>query len=136
MDAEGQVLGRLACRIATLLRGKDRPAFAPFRSMGDFVIVVNAEKVRLTGNKAKGKMYRWHTGYPGGLKQMNAGEMRARRPERLIEWAVWGMLPGNRRRKLMMRHLKIYGGADHPHAAQKPVRVRPGRRPRNVEVVA
>lgn len=136
IDAEGQVLGRLACRIANLLRGKDRPAFTPFRDLGDFVVVVNAEKVRLTGSKDEKKIYRWHTGYPGGLLEMSAGEMRSRHPERIVSWAVWGMLPGNRSRKHLMRRLKVYAGPDHPHAAQKPVRVAPGRRPRNVEVVA
>jgi len=136
VDADGQVLGRLACRIANLLRGKDRPSFTPFRELGDFVVVVNAGKVRLTGKKEQNKLYQWHSGYPGGFRQMTAGEMRARHPERLIEWAVWGMLPTNRRRKHVIRRLKIYAGADHPHVAQKPVKVVPGRRPRNVEVVA
>ena len=136
IDAEGQVLGRLACCIANLLRGKDRPTFTPFRDLGDFVVVVNAAKVRLTGAKEQKKLYRWHTGYPGGLLEMTAAEVRKSHPERLVEWAVRGMLPGNRSRKHLMRRLKIHPGPDHPHAAQKPVRVVPGRRPRNVEVVA
>lgn len=136
IDAEGQILGRLACRIANALRGKDRPTFTPFRELGDFVVVVNAAKVRLTGNKEQAKVYQWHSGYPGGFREMSAGEMRARHPERLIEWAVWGMLPPNRRRKHLIRRLKIYAGPDHPHAAQKPVKVASAPRPRNPKVLA
>jgi len=136
IDADGHVLGRIACRIANALRGKDRASFTPFRELGDFVVVVNAAKVRLTGKKEQTKLYQWHSGYPGGFRQMTAGEVRARHPERLIEWAVWGMLPPNRRRKHVMRRLKIYSGADHPHAAQKPVRVAPASRPRNLKVMA
>jgi large subunit ribosomal protein L13 len=135
IDAEGQVLGRLATRIANLLRGKDRPLFTPFRELGDFVVVVNAAKVRLTGKKEQHKVYETHSGYPGGFRRVTAGEVRSRFPERLLEWAVWGMLPPNRRRKHVIRRLKIYAGPEHPHAAQKPVPVRPGRL-RNVEAAS
>ena len=124
------MLGRLACRIADLLRGKDRPSFTPFRDLGDFVIVVNAEKVRLTGKKEQAKLYVTHSGYPGGYREQTAAEVRAKHPERLVEWAVWGMLPTNRRRKHLMRRLKIYTGAQHPHAAQQPVVAPPSARRR------
>jgi large subunit ribosomal protein L13 len=109
VDAEGQVLGRLATQVATILRGKHKPSFAPHLDVGDHVVVLNAEKVHLTGRKLKDKRYRWHTGYIGGLKDISAEQMLRSHPERVIEWAVQGMLPK-----------KVYRGASHPHSAQQP----------------
>ena len=120
VDAAGQTLGRLASRVATLLMGKHKPMYVPYQDVGDYVIVINAEKVRLTGLKWQKKVYRWHTGYPGGLKEMTAEQVRQKYPERLIEWAVWGMLPKNRLRKVYHRKLKVYAGPQHPHQAQNP----------------
>src|ERR671924_875811 len=120
VDASGQVLGRLATRVASILRGKHKPAFVPHLDVGDHVIVVNAEKVHLTGRKLRDKKYRWHTGYIGGLREVNAETMLASHPERVIEWAVQGMLPKNRLGKAMARKLKVYRGAAHPHQAQQP----------------
>lgn len=129
VDAEGQVLGRLASRVATVLRGKHNPRFVPHRDVGDHVVVVNADKVRLTGKKLSDKVYRWHTGYIGGLRQVTAGEMLKTRPERVIEWAVQGMLPKGRLGRAMVKKLKVYRGAEHPHASQKPEPLTPaGRR--------
>jgi len=120
VDAGGQVLGRLATRIATVLRGKNKPQFTPHLDTGDFVVVVNAEKVRLTGKKADIKTYSHYTGYPGGLKQEVFSDVQRRHPERLVEWAVWGMLPHSRLGKQQIKKLKVYRGAAHPHQAQKP----------------
>lgn len=120
VNAEGQVLGRLASRVAAILRGKHKVSFAPHLDVGDHVIVVNAEKVHLTGRKLRDKTYRWHTGYIGGLRQMNAAIMLARHPERMIEWAVQGMLPKNRLGRAMGKKLKVYRGPTHPHGAQQP----------------
>jgi large subunit ribosomal protein L13 len=120
VDADGQVLGRLATRIATILRGKHRPYFTPHLDVGDHVVVVNAEKVHLTGRKLTDKTYRWHTGYIGGLREITAGDMLKTHPERLIEWAVQGMLPKNRLGRAMVKKLKVYRGPDHPHQAQQP----------------
>jgi large subunit ribosomal protein L13 len=120
VDAEGQVLGRLATRIATILRGKHNPAFTPHLDVGDHVVVVNAEKVHLTGRKLRDKIYRWHTGYIGGLREITAGEMIKTHPERVIEWAVQGMLPKNRLGRAMAKKLKVYRGPEHPHQAQQP----------------
>ncbi len=120
VDAEGAVLGRLASRIATILTGKHKPSYTPFLDTGDHVVVVNAEKVLLTGNKDKDKLYYRHTGYPGGLRQTRAEKMREDHPERLIEQAVKGMLPKTRLGRAMYRKLKVYTGPDHPHQAQKP----------------
>ena len=120
VDADGQVLGRLATRIATILRGKHRPDFTPHLDVGDHVVVVNAEKIHLTGRKLRDKMYRWHTGYIGGLREIAAGDMIKSHPERLIEWAVQGMLPKNRLGRAMVKKLKVYRGPDHPHQAQQP----------------
>jgi large subunit ribosomal protein L13 len=120
VDADGQVLGRLATRIATILRGKHRPNFTPHLDVGDHVVVVNAEKVHLTGRKLQNKMYRWHTGYIGGLREVSAGVMIKTHPDRLIEWAVQGMLPKNRLGRAMVKKLKVYRGPDHPHQAQQP----------------
>jgi large subunit ribosomal protein L13 len=120
VDADGQVLGRLASRVATILRGKHKPDFAPHLDVGDHVVVVNAEKVHLTGRKLRDKMYRWHTGYIGGLRTVNAETMLTSHPERVIEWAVQGMLPKNRLGRAMARKLKVYRGSEHPHRAQQP----------------
>lgn len=120
VDAEGEVLGRLSSRIATVLRGKHRPEYTPHVDTGDNVIVINADKIRLTGNKELDKVYRRYSGYPGGLKELSAAEVRARRPERLIETAVKGMLPKNRLGNAMIKKLFVYAGPEHPHAAQKP----------------
>ena len=118
VDAEGRPLGRLASETAQLLRGKHRPTFAPHLDNGDFVIVVNASKVKVTGNKAQQKLYRRHSGYPGGLKETVLADMLDRHPERVIQQAVKGMLPHNRLSRQILRHLKVYAGPDHPHEAQ------------------
>ncbi|HSE94195.1 MAG TPA: 50S ribosomal protein L13 [Methylomirabilota bacterium] len=120
VNAEGQVLGRLATRVATVLRGKHKPTFTPHLDVGDHVVVVNAEKVHLTGRKLRDKMYRWHTGYIGGLREVNAEKMLRTHPERVIEWAVQGMLPKTRLGRAMAKKLKVYRGAEHPHQAQRP----------------
>jgi len=120
VDANGQVLGRLATKIATVLRGKNKPQFTPHLDVGDFVVVVNAEKIRLSGKKADIKIYSHHTGYPGGLKQEVFSDVQRRHPERIVEWAVWGMLPHSRLGKQQFKKLKVYRGAAHPHQAQKP----------------
>jgi large subunit ribosomal protein L13 len=120
-DADGQVLGRLASRIAQTLRGKHRAAYSPHLDAGDFVVVVNAAKIRLTGNKWTDKIYVRHTGYPGGIREARAEEVRVTRPTRLVREAVVGMLPKNRLGRRLATKLKIYAGPDHPHTAQKPV---------------
>ena len=120
VDAEGQVLGRLCTRIATVLRGKHRPEYTPHVDTGEYVIVINADKVKLTGKKEGVKIYQNYSGYPGGLKELTASEVRARRPERLIEAAVKGMLPKNKLSDAQLSKLKVYRGAEHPHAAQSP----------------
>ncbi len=120
VDAEGRALGRLATLVASRLRGKHRPTFAPNYDHGDHVIVVNAAKVMLTGKKKTDKFYRRHTGYPGGLKEIAAGKLLATRPDRVIEYAVSGMLPKNSMGKKLITKLKVYAGPEHPHAAQKP----------------
>ncbi len=120
VDAQGKTLGRLAAQVASVLRGKHKPTYTPHVDSGDFVIVVNADKVRLTGRKEENKIYYRHTLYPGGLKTRTAAEMRATRPEKMIELAVWGMLPHNRLGRRQIRKLKVYAGADHPHQAQQP----------------
>ncbi len=120
IDGEGQTLGRLASRIAMVLRGKHKPIFTPHIDMGDFVIVVNAEKVTLTGNKMKDKIYYHHTGYPGGLKSAKAEELLAKKPTDLIYKAVKGMMPKNALNRIALQKLKIYAGSEHPHQAQKP----------------
>ena len=114
------MLGRLATRIATILRGKHKPLFAPHLDVGDHVVVLNAEKVHLTGRKLQNKQYRWHTGYIGGLREVSAEKMLRTHPERVIEWAVQGMLPKNRLGRAMAKKLKVYRGAAHPHQAQRP----------------
>ncbi len=117
-DAAEAPLGRLATRVADALRGKDKPTFSPHLDMGDFVIVVNAEKVRLTGQKAQQKEYYRHTGYLGGLKSTRLDQMLAKHPDRVIRAAVWGMIPKGRLGRAQIRHLKVYSGPDHPHEAQ------------------
>jgi large subunit ribosomal protein L13 len=121
MDAEDQVLGRLASRVASILRGKHKPIFTPHVDTGDHVIVINADKIRLTGEKLKDKMYHHHTGYPGGLKSTTAGRLIKEHPERLIENAVRGMLPKTKLGRAMIKKLWVYPGGDHPHSAQKPI---------------
>lgn len=120
VDAQGRVLGRLASRLATVLRGKHKAIYAHHLDVGDFVVVVNAEKVHLTGRKLTDKVYRWHTGYIGNLREVNAEKMLKTHPERVIEWAVQGMLPKGRLGRAMARKLKVYRGPKHPHAAQRP----------------
>jgi large subunit ribosomal protein L13 len=120
VDASGQVLGRLATRVASILRGKHKPTFTPHLDVGDHVIVINAEKIHLTGRKLRDKRYRWHTGYIGGLREVSAETMLRTHPERVIEWAVQGMLPKNRLGRAMAKKLKVYRGAAHPHQAQQP----------------
>jgi large subunit ribosomal protein L13 len=120
VDATGQTLGRLATRIADALRGKRKPEYTPHVDVGDFVIVVNAEKIAVSGNKREEKRYYRHSGYPGGLRSRTLEEMLARRPEEVIRLAVKGMLPRNRLGRTQLRKLKVYAGPDHPHAAQKP----------------
>lgn len=120
VDATDKVLGRLATEIAQILKGKRKPQYTPHVDTGDFVIVVNAEKVRLTGNKAESKVYYRHSGYIGGLKKVSYARMLAKHPERIIEKAVRGMLPKNTLGRAMGKKLKVYAGPDHPHAAQKP----------------
>ena len=125
LDAEGQVLGRLASRIARILTGKEKPIYVPFLDTGDHVIVVNAEKVRLTGTKERDKLYYRHSGYPGGIRKLHAGRIRAQQPERLVEAAVRGMLPKNRLGRAQFRKLKVYAGPEHPHQAQQPQPLEP-----------
>ena len=120
VDAEGQTLGRLATQIADALGGKRKPEYTPHVDTGDFVIVVNAEKISVTGNKMTEKMYRRHTGYPGGLRERTLAEMLEQRPEEVIRKAVRGMLPRNRLARRQITKLKVYAGPDHPHEAQKP----------------
>jgi large subunit ribosomal protein L13 len=121
IDADGQVLGRIATAAARLLQGKHRATYTPFIDTGDHVVVVNAKKVKLTGRKEDQKVYRQHSGYEGGLRQERARVVRAKRPERLVEEAVRGMLPKTKMGEAMYRKLKVYAGPDHPHAAQKPI---------------
>jgi len=120
VDADGKTLGRLATQIAEILRGKHKPTFTPHVDVGDFVIVVNAEKIAVTGKKLTDKRYYRHSGYPGGISSRTLGEMLERRPEEVIRKAVKGMLPRSRLARQQLTKLKVYAGADHPHAAQKP----------------
>lgn len=121
VDAEGQTLGRLATRIATVLRGKHKPTFTPHLDMGDHVIVINADKIVLTGSKAEQKLYHAHSGFPGGLRSVPFVTMLERKPTQIVEAAVKGMLPKNKLGRQMGTKLKVYAGAEHPHAAQQPV---------------
>lgn len=120
VDAEGKNLGRLASEIAIVLRGKNKPQYTPHVDTGDFVVVVNSQKIAVTGNKLEGKVYYRHSGYPGGLKSRTLGEMLERRPNEVLRKAVKGMLPKNRLAARQLTKLKIYVGPEHPHAAQKP----------------
>lgn len=120
VDAEGKTLGRLASQIAAILRGKHKPTYTPHTDTGDFVVIINAEKIHLTGKKMQDKMYRRHTGFPGGLKEVAAKDLLERRPTRALELAIKGMLPHNRLGRQMYRKLKVYAGSEHPHAAQMP----------------
>ncbi len=120
VDAKGKTLGRLASRIAILLRGKHKPTFTPHLDTGDFVVVINAEKVVLTGKKWKEKLYIHHSGYPGGLKSISAEKMWEKHPERLLTMAVQGMLPKNKLGRKLIKKLKVYAGESHPHQAQLP----------------
>ncbi len=121
IDAKGLVLGRIASKAALLLMGKHKPIYTPYIDMGDHVVVINADKVRLTGNKEEQKLYRYHSGYPGGLTEITARRMRATRPAKMVEEAVSGMLPKSKMGKQMYRKLKVYAGDQHPHQAQGPV---------------
>lgn len=120
VDANGQPAGRLAAKIAFILRGKNKPTYAPHIDGGDFVLVVNADKVKLTGNKEEQKLYKHFTGYADGLKTMNAAEVRRRNPARIIEQAVKGMMPKNHQSRTQLSRLKVYAGTEHPHVAQQP----------------
>lgn len=120
VDADGLILGRMASRIAQVLRGKTKAAFTPHVDTGDFVVVVNAEKIKLTGKKMDQKLYWHYSGYPSGLKQETTRTMMAKKPEMVIREAVWGMLPKNRLNRQIIKKLKIYPGPDHPHQAQQP----------------
>ncbi len=120
VDAEGKTLGRLATVIASTLRGKNKPTYAPHMDMGDYVVVINAEKIRVTGNKETDKLYSRHSGYPGGLTQVSLGQTRQRHPERIIKYAVQGMLPKSALGQDQLRKLKVYAGPDHPHTGHNP----------------
>ena len=118
VDASGQVLGRMAARVAALLRGKHKPTFTPNQNMGDSVIVINAAQVVLTGKKKVQKIYHRHTGYIGGLKSISAGTLQRERPDRMVTWAITGMLPKNKLGRAMAKRLRVYAGPTHPHGAQ------------------
>lgn len=120
VDAQDQVLGRLASHVANLLAGKLKPTWVPFMDMGDHVIIINAEKVKLTGKKLEQKKYYRYSGYPGGMRSVSAHDLKAKRPDRMVEIAIKGMLPKNKLGRAMASKLKVYAGATHPHAAQQP----------------
>ncbi|MCS5707060.1 MAG: 50S ribosomal protein L13 [Cyanobacteriota bacterium] len=120
VDAENQTLGRLASEVASVLRGKNKPTYTPHLDTGDFVVVINADKIRVSGNKPTQKLYRRHSGRPGGMKTETFAHLQARIPERIVEKAIKGMLPHNALGRQLFRKLKVYKGADHPHAAQQP----------------
>ena len=120
VDAENKVLGRLATQVATILRGKHKPLFTPHVDTGDFVVVINAEKIHLTGNKLDKKMYHRHSGYPGGITSVSAGELLEKNPETIIKHAVKGMLPKNKLGREQFKKLKVYPGKEHPHTSQMP----------------
>lgn len=126
IDAEGQVLGRLSTQIATIISGKSKPTYTPFLDTGDHVIVVNAEKIVLTGKKETDKLYRTHSLHPGGFKEKEARVVRAEKPEAMIEEAVWGMLPKSKLGRKMLKKLKVYRGTNHPHQAQQPETLKAG----------
>jgi large subunit ribosomal protein L13 len=120
VDAEGKTLGRLATRVARILTGKDKPIYTPFLDTGDHVIVINAEKIKITGTKLVDKFYHHHTGYPGGLRSIAAGDLMVKKPEKVVQAAVFGMLPKSKLGHAMRKKLKVYRGSQHPHQAQKP----------------
>ncbi len=120
VDAEGQTLGRMATEIATRLRGKHKPEYTAHVDVGDFVVVINADKIRVTGNKAKGKIYHAHSGFPGGLKSLSFEKLLDKAPERVVQLAVKGMLPRSPLGRAMFKKLKVYAGSEHPHGAQQP----------------
>ena len=124
VNAEDQVLGRLASQIATRLKGKHKAEYTPHVDTGDYIVVINAEKIRVTGNKESDKVYHWHTGHPGGIKSRDLQTMREKSPATILESAVKGMMPKNKLGRAMMSKLKIYSGMDHPHAAQQPVELK------------
>lgn len=119
IDADGRILGRLATKVASLLRGKNKPQYVDFMDTGDFVVVVNAEKIKVTGKKLDQKKYYSHTGYPGGIKEKTLRELMDKKPEEVIRKAVWGMLPKNKLNRAIHKKLKVYAGPDHPHEAQQ-----------------
>ena len=121
VDADGKILGRLATEVAILLRGKKKPEFVNFLDSGDFVIVINAEKIKLSGNKMQQKKYFSHSGYPGGIKEKSLKELMENKPEEVIRKAVWGMIPKNKLGRAVYKKLKVYQGPHHPHKAQRPV---------------
>ncbi|MDM8533350.1 50S ribosomal protein L13 [Clostridiaceae bacterium HSG29] len=123
IDAEGQTLGRLSSKISPILTGKNKPTYTPYVDTGDYVIVLNAEKVRLTGNKKADKMFRWHTGYMGGLKERSYGDMLENQPEKVLEKSIRGMLPKSKLGNAMGKKLKVYAGNEHPHEAQNPIKI-------------
>ena len=133
VDADGQVLGRLASEVARILSGKHKPTWAPYLDMGDHVIVVNASKIRVTGQKADSKIYYNHSQYPGGLREVPLERMLRERPERVIERAVRGMLPSTRLGRAMLKKLNVYAGPEHPHEAQQPSALRVGQNPASRE---
>jgi large subunit ribosomal protein L13 len=118
IDAEGKTVGRIATKVATILRGKDKPQFTPHADTGDFVVIINAEKVSFTGKKWIQKTYYSHTGYPGGLRSITAAKLLEKKPEEIIRKAVWGMLPKSKWQKKLIKRLKVYTGNEHPHKAQ------------------
>ncbi|MEA4926718.1 MAG: 50S ribosomal protein L13 [Syntrophomonadaceae bacterium] len=120
IDATDQTLGRLSSEVASILRGKHKPIYTPHVDTGDYIIVINASKIKLTGNKLTQKKMRWHTSYPGGLKEIDYGSLLQKKPEKIIEAAVKGMLPHNRLGQTMFKKLKVYRGSEHPHQAQQP----------------
>ena len=124
VDAEGETLGRLSTFVAMRLMGKHRPTYSPAVDTGDFVVVVNAEKIRLTGRKLEQKIYRRHSGYPGGLKEITAGKLLRQKPTRLLEKSIYGMLPKNKLGRKLRKKVKVYAGPDHPHQAQQPESVK------------
>lgn len=126
VDAKGKTLGRLATEVATILKGKHRPTYTPHMDMGDHVIVINAERIVLTGNKLDQKHHYWHSGYPGGIKSVDYRTLMSQHPERAVTYAVKGMLPKNKLGAQMMRKLRVYRGEEHPHQAQQPVEFKLG----------
>ncbi len=121
VDAEGKTLGRLATQVASIIRGKNKPTFTPYADTGDFVVIVNADKIHVTGNKLNNKIYYRHSGYPGGIKQKTLKQMLETKPAEVLRLAIWGMLPHNKLGRKLMGKVKIYAGPEHPHAAQNPV---------------